>query len=105
MRVSQHTALDCGYNEFIPQLYKDQLKTVKLKVPCLSGHDSGSNKVVLCARPAEITIELVESKIDTNILQQIKSNRTEYDGLITRCFGSLPQQLCSASVFIEHVTK
>lgn len=53
LRMSEHKALDCSYQELIPQLYRSVLNKVKKKVPC-----KGRNQAVHCSGAAIIVLEM-----------------------------------------------
>lgn len=53
LKLSEHKALDCGYQECIPQLYRSVLNKVKKKVPC-----RGRNQTVNCSGAAVIILEM-----------------------------------------------
>lgn len=53
MRVSEYKALDCSFQELLPQLYRSVLNKVVKQVPC-----KNRNEAVHCAGAARIVLEM-----------------------------------------------
>ena len=53
MQVSQHTALDCSYMEYLPDLYKNHDAETVVTVRC-----SGTRKWEPCSGPAHILFKV-----------------------------------------------
>ncbi|XP_044731405.1 ectopic P granules protein 5 homolog [Chrysoperla carnea] len=91
MLFSQHTALDCGYGELLPQLYKSELRTIRMKQRCANNG---------CSEVVNITFMNTESKLNESILHQIRSNRSEYEVILKRCLSNFPPDFCNACLYI-----
>lgn len=53
LKVSEQKALDCGYQELVPQLYRSVLNKVRKTVTC-----KGKNQTVHCSGAAVIVLEM-----------------------------------------------
>lgn len=100
IKISEHKALDCTYQELIPQLYRLVPNRVMRIVPC-----KGANQTVNCSGAAQIIIEVQEAKMNERIEQQIIANRESYESLINQSLQSPALSLCTASVTLQQVIK
>ncbi|KAK9871044.1 hypothetical protein WA026_010002 [Henosepilachna vigintioctopunctata] len=100
LRVSEHKALNCSYQELVPQLYRSVLVKVNKKVPC-----KGKNQSVNCSGAATIELQTEEARINERINHQIESNRKTYDSLLSTSLNAPSSSLCAAAVFIQHTIR
>lgn len=96
MKISEHKALDCSYQELIPQLYRSVLNKVKKKVPC-----KGRNQTVHCSGAALITLEMEEARVNERIQHQIETNRNAYESLLAKNLQVPAMPLCSSSITVQ----
>ncbi|XP_017775624.1 PREDICTED: ectopic P granules protein 5 homolog [Nicrophorus vespilloides] len=97
LQVSEHKALDSGYQERVPQLYRSYINKIKKSVPC-----TGSNKTVNCSGAAVILVESQEAAINEHIDMQIQSNRKDHEVLIAKFLQVPSQSLCLASINLQN---
>lgn len=100
LKLSEHKALDCSYQEMIPQLYRSVLNKVSKKVPC-----KGRNETVNCSGAAVITLEIQEARVNERIDHQIQANRNAYESLLTKSLEAPASSLCTASVTLQQAIK
>lgn len=100
MKVSEHKALDCAYQELIPQLYRSVLNKVKKKIPC-----KGKNQTVHCSGAAVIILEMQEARINERIQNEIEINRNAYESLLEKSLQFLPINLYVSSVTLQHCVR
>ncbi|XP_063908736.1 ectopic P granules protein 5 homolog [Zophobas morio] len=100
LKVSEHKALDCSYQELIPQLYRSVLNKVSKKVPC-----KGRNETVNCSGAALIVLEMQEARVNERIDHQIQTNRNAYESLLAKSLQAPASALCTASVTIQQAIK
>ncbi|CAG7722933.1 unnamed protein product [Allacma fusca] len=97
LQISQHTALDCAYLEFLPDLYTLHDTEAVINVRC-----SGTRKWEPCSGPAPILFKYKEARLNERIGHQIQLNRTEYHSLIDqKSVQPPPEFVCVSAVFIE----
>lgn len=100
MKLSEHKALDCSYQELVPQLYRSVLNKVSKKIPC-----KGRNDTVNCSGAAVIILEMQEARVNERIEHQIQNNRSAYESLFTKSLQPPPSALCTASVTLQQAIK
>jgi hypothetical protein len=100
LKVSEHKALDCSYQELVPQLYRSVLNKVSKKIPC-----RGRNETVNCSGAAVIILEMQEARINERIEHQIQTNRNAYESLLVKSLRAPASALCIASVTIQQAIK
>lgn len=98
LRVAEQTALDCTYQELLPQLYRSVPIVSRKAVNC-----SGTSKSIHCTGAATVILQSEEARINDHIDHQIKANRTEYESLLSKSMQTPAKSLCLASVFIQQV--
>ncbi|RZB40249.1 ectopic P granules protein 5 -like, partial [Asbolus verrucosus] len=100
LKVSEHKALDCSYQELVPQLYRSVLNKVSKKVPC-----KGRNETVNCSGAALIILNMEEARVNERIDHQIQTNRNAYESLLVKSLQTPGSALCTASVTIQQTIK
>ncbi|XP_060530773.1 ectopic P granules protein 5 homolog [Cylas formicarius] len=96
LKLSEHKALDCSYQELAPQLYRSVLNKVKKKIPC-----KGRNQTVHCSGAATVVLEMQEARVNERIEHQIEINRNAYESLVAKTLEKDSASLCGASVAIQ----
>ncbi|CAH0560105.1 unnamed protein product [Brassicogethes aeneus] len=100
MKISEHKALDCSYQELMPQLYRSVLNKVKKKVPC-----KGKNQTVHCSGAAVVILEMEEARINDRIDHQIQSNRNAYESLLAKSLQAPALVLCTSSITLQQAIR
>ncbi|KAJ8984461.1 hypothetical protein NQ317_012527 [Molorchus minor] len=100
MKLSEHKALDCSYQELIPQLYRSVLNKVKRKVPC-----KGRQQAVHCSGAAIIILEMQEARINERIDHQVQTNRNAYESLLVKALQPPSINLVTAAVTLHQTIK
>ncbi|XP_044253867.1 ectopic P granules protein 5 homolog isoform X2 [Tribolium madens] len=100
LKMSEHKALDCSYQELVPQLYRSVLNKVSKKIPC-----KGRNETVNCSGAALIVLEVQEARVNERIDHQIQTNRNAYESLLTKSLQAPATALCTASVTLQQAIK
>ncbi|KAJ8949813.1 hypothetical protein NQ318_000511, partial [Aromia moschata] len=101
LKLSEQKALDCSYQELVPQLYRSVLNKVKKKVPC-----KGRNQAVHCSGAARLFLRCrFEARINERIGHQVQTNRNAYESLLAKSLQPPSRSLITASVTLHHTIK